>query len=69
MSTITQETLARHGGPLRVGRSVANKPVYRGPRNEPSEETLLKRAQEARTLSRGTCSECHLLLPANGECC
>lgn len=65
MSTYT-EFATRHAAPLRVGRAVANMPVYRGPLNAPSEATLAKRAQEARDMARGTCPECYMLLTPTG---
>lgn len=65
MSTYT-EYATRHATPLLVGRSVANKPVFKGKRTPPSEATLAKRAQEARDMARGTCPECFMLLTPTG---
>jgi hypothetical protein len=63
----TSEFAKAHAGSLRVGRSVALQPVYRGKRTPPSEATLAKRAQEAREAARGTCS-CGMALLPTGSC-
>lgn len=57
-----------HGGPLLVGRSVANAPTYKGKRNPPSEATLAKRAAEARLAARGTCGSCFTKFTPAGTC-
>lgn len=55
----------RHKRPLKVGESVARRKAFR-PMLPPTDDTLLRWAQERRAQARGTCPECHMGLTPTG---
>ena len=65
-STVALESMR---SPLLVGRSVANAPAYRGPKNKPSAATVARRASEARLAARPVCPTCFTHKSPSGACC